>query len=143
MLTPVLEKLLILQDRDIRRRGVEAQLRAVPQEIALVEQKIAGEKAGIAKPSAPFVIGERSPRLVEVQHTGRVIRGLVFWVPTSGGLGLGISILSYNGEVRVGVATDSSLVPDPEGIVAGFEEELAFLEELAPSAPEPATAAAG
>jgi WS/DGAT/MGAT family acyltransferase len=70
---------------------------------------------------------------------GRVIRGLVFWVPTSGGLGLGISILSYNGEVRVGVATDSSLVPDPEGIVAGFEEELAFLEELAPS--EPAAAA--
>ena len=47
MLTPVLEKLLILQDRDIRRRGLEAQLRAVPQEIALVEQKIAGEKAAI------------------------------------------------------------------------------------------------
>ena len=43
MLTPVLEKLLILQDRDIRRRGLEAQLRGLPQEIALVEQKIAGD----------------------------------------------------------------------------------------------------
>lgn len=47
MLTPVLEKLLILQDRDIRRRSVEAQLRGVPQEISLVEQKIAREKGAI------------------------------------------------------------------------------------------------
>ncbi len=29
-------------------------------------EKIAGEKAGIAKPGAPFVIGERSPALVDV-----------------------------------------------------------------------------
>jgi dihydrofolate synthase/folylpolyglutamate synthase len=29
-------------------------------------EKIAGEKAGIAKPGAPFVIGERAPQLVEV-----------------------------------------------------------------------------
>ncbi|MBA3892430.1 MAG: bifunctional folylpolyglutamate synthase/dihydrofolate synthase [Gemmatimonadales bacterium] len=29
-------------------------------------EKIAGEKAGIAKPGAPFVIGEREPELVEV-----------------------------------------------------------------------------
>lgn len=47
MLSPVLEKLLILQDRDAKRLGIEAQLRAVPGEIALVEQKIATEKAAI------------------------------------------------------------------------------------------------
>jgi dihydrofolate synthase / folylpolyglutamate synthase len=29
-------------------------------------EKIAGEKAGIAKPDAPFVVGERSPQLVSV-----------------------------------------------------------------------------
>jgi dihydrofolate synthase/folylpolyglutamate synthase len=29
-------------------------------------EKIAGEKAGIAKPGAPFVVGERSPELVDV-----------------------------------------------------------------------------
>ena len=29
-------------------------------------EKIAGEKAGIAKPGAPFVIGERDPALVDV-----------------------------------------------------------------------------
>ena len=47
MLPPVLEKLLILQDRDTRRRSVDAQLKAVPADIALVEQKIAAEKAAI------------------------------------------------------------------------------------------------
>lgn len=47
MLTPVLEKLLILQDRDTRRLGLEGQLKAVPQEVAAVERKIAGEKAAI------------------------------------------------------------------------------------------------
>jgi predicted nucleic acid-binding Zn-ribbon protein len=45
MLTPLLEKLLILQDRDTRRLGLEAQLKAAPREIAAVEQKIAAEKA--------------------------------------------------------------------------------------------------
>ena len=47
MLTPVLETLLILQDRDTRRLGLEGQLKAVPREIAAVEQKIAAEKAAI------------------------------------------------------------------------------------------------
>ena len=47
MLAPVLEKLLILQDRDAKRLGLEAQLKAVPKDIAAVEQKIAAEKAAI------------------------------------------------------------------------------------------------
>ncbi|MEO7597799.1 MAG: hypothetical protein ABIV50_02625 [Opitutus sp.] len=47
MPTPVLEKLLILQDRDLKRRGLESQLKAIPQEVALVEHRIAGEKAAI------------------------------------------------------------------------------------------------
>ncbi|MCF7760906.1 MAG: hypothetical protein K9M98_10420 [Cephaloticoccus sp.] len=47
MLSPVLEKLLILQDRDAKRLGLEAQLQALPGEIALVEHKIASEKAAI------------------------------------------------------------------------------------------------
>lgn len=47
MLTPLLEKILVLQDRDTRRLGIEAQLKSVPKERALVEQKIASEKAAI------------------------------------------------------------------------------------------------
>ncbi|MGA3007078.1 MAG: C4-type zinc ribbon domain-containing protein [Opitutaceae bacterium] len=47
MLSPRLEKLLVLQDRDTRCAGLEAHLAAVPRDVALAEQKIAAEKAAI------------------------------------------------------------------------------------------------
>lgn len=47
MLNPLIQSLLILQDRDLKRLGLEAQLKAVPQDIARVEQRIAAEKAAI------------------------------------------------------------------------------------------------
>jgi len=56
---------------------------------------------------------------------------VMFWVPQSGRLGLGISILSYAGGVMLGVATDEGLVPDPERIVAEFEKELRAFRQKA------------
>ena len=63
------------------------------------------------------------------------IRDLFFWVPQSGRVGLGVSILSYNGTVRLGVGTDAGLVPDPQAIVAGFHEEFDELLRLARRSP--------
>jgi hypothetical protein len=62
---------------------------------------------------------------------GRKIADVMFWVPQSGRLGMGISILSYAGGVMLGVATDEGLVPDPDKIVAGFEREFAALKRRA------------
>lgn len=67
---------------------------------------------------------------------GREIDDLMFWVPQSGRLGLGVSILSYAGKVYLGVATDTRLVPDPEQIIDGFYEEFALLQEAAAPAIE-------
>jgi uncharacterized protein len=47
MMNPLIQSLLILQDRDLKRLGLEAHLKAVPEDIARVEQKIAAEKAAI------------------------------------------------------------------------------------------------
>ena len=47
MPSPAIESLLILQDRDAKRLGLEALLKAVPRDVALVEGKIAAEKASI------------------------------------------------------------------------------------------------
>ncbi|HEY9422344.1 MAG TPA: wax ester/triacylglycerol synthase family O-acyltransferase, partial [Thermoanaerobaculia bacterium] len=58
---------------------------------------------------------------------GHPIKEIFFWVPQSGRVGLGISIFSYDGHVRMGLASDAGLVPDPESIVRGFHEEY---EEL-------------
>lgn len=67
MLTPVLEKLLILQDRDVRKRSLEAQLRAVPQDIASVEQKIAREKAAIDAAKSELKELETKKKLLETE----------------------------------------------------------------------------
>ncbi len=47
----------------------------------------------------------------------------MFWVPQSGRLALGISMMSYNGNIYVGVASDAGLIPDPDSIINGFYME--------------------
>jgi diacylglycerol O-acyltransferase len=58
---------------------------------------------------------------------GREITGLMFWVPQSGRVALGVSMFSYAGMVRLGIACDARLVPDPELLIESFHAEL---EEL-------------
>ena len=72
------------------------------------------------------VVGPKEPRYL----AGALVEALLFWVPKTGGLALGVSIISYAGQVRVGVITDHSLVPDPEMIVAGFQTEYDTLFSL-------------
>jgi len=67
MLTPTQEKLLVLQDRDSKRLGCEAQLKAVPVEIAAVEKKIAGEKAAIDIARAEVMALETKKKLLETE----------------------------------------------------------------------------
>ena len=55
---------------------------------------------------------------------GRRIAALDFWVPQSGGIGIGMSILSYDGRIQFGVMSDAGLVPDPQRVVARFGEEF-------------------
>lgn len=55
---------------------------------------------------------------------GVPVDSLMFWVPQAGDIGLGISILSLNGRVLVGVAADANLVSDPNELVAAFEAEF-------------------
>lgn len=52
------------------------------------------------------------------------VREMMFWVPQTGSIGMGISILSYAQSVYFGLIADSKLVPDPEPIIARFAGEL-------------------
>lgn len=58
---------------------------------------------------------------------GSTIEESLFWVPQSGTVGLGVSILSYGGGVQFGVVSDSTLCPDPQAIIDQFEPEFAKL----------------
>jgi WS/DGAT/MGAT family acyltransferase len=60
----------------------------------------------------------------ELYLAGKAMRSIMVWVPQSARLGLGVSILSYAGQVRLGVATDVGLVPDPGTIVEEFQQEM-------------------
>lgn len=55
---------------------------------------------------------------------GRQIEQMYFWVPQSGSIGLGISILTYVDQVLFGVVADRNLLPEPHRIVDGFADEF-------------------
>jgi WS/DGAT/MGAT family acyltransferase len=55
---------------------------------------------------------------------GSEIKQVMFWVPQAGNIGMGVSILSFNGRVQFGLITDRALVPDPKAIVVRFEPEF-------------------
>ena len=52
---------------------------------------------------------------------GYRVRDIISWVPQSCDLGLGLSILSFDGNVQFAVTTDAALVPDPDEIVKRFQ----------------------
>lgn len=66
------------------------------------------------------VPGPRDP----IAFCGRTVEQVMFWVPQSGDIGLGVSILSYAGGVQFGLITDRKLCPDPEAIIERFAPEF-------------------
>jgi WS/DGAT/MGAT family acyltransferase len=63
----------------------------------------------------------------KLRFLGATLEQVMFWVPQSGDIGLGVSILSYGGKVQFGVMTDTARCPDPQQIIDHFEPEFARL----------------
>ena len=61
---------------------------------------------------------------------GVPLRGFTAWVPSTGPIGVGLSICSYAGELQIGVAVDEALVPDSEELLTALAEEVAIFREL-------------
>jgi diacylglycerol O-acyltransferase len=55
---------------------------------------------------------------------GARIQRMLFWVPQSGDIGLGVSILSYAGGVQFGLISDKRLCEEPQRIIDRFEPEF-------------------
>jgi hypothetical protein len=49
---------------------------------------------------------------------------MYFWVPQSGSMGVGVSLLSYAGKVFVGMIADRALIPEPGQVVGRFGPEF-------------------
>ncbi len=63
----------------------------------------------------------------KLKFCGATLDQTMFWVPQSGDVGLGVSILSYGGGVQFGVITDGKLCPDPQAIIDEFMPEFVKL----------------
>jgi diacylglycerol O-acyltransferase len=107
--------------------GVLSIMGMAPVEVEQLGLRFFGTKATAVLTNVP---GPRQPLYI----AGRKIDKLMFWVPQSGHMALGISILSYAGGVMLGVATDEGLVPDPERIVDAFKVEFEAMRKAARSA---------
>ncbi len=68
------------------------------------------------------VPGTKEPRYLG----GAQIREQMFWVPQTGGVGLGLSIISYAGQVQFGLIGDAKLFPEPEQIVRRCVEQVGY-----------------
>ena len=79
---------------------------ATPQQIEEQVVNLFGSKATLVLTNVP---GPQQPLYL----AGNRVTDAMFWVPQSGHLGVGISILSYDGHVALGVISDAGLVPDP------------------------------
>ena len=62
---------------------------------------------------------------------GCTLRDMMFWVPQTGSIGIGLSILSYRGQVHFGLISDARLIPDPDNVIRRFGAEFDKLLYLA------------
>ena len=66
----------------------------------------------------------------KLKFCGATLEQNLAWVPQSGTVGLGVSVLSYGGGVQFGIISDATLCPEPQKIIDRFEPEFAKLTLL-------------
>ena len=129
--------------REIRRRTAELKegyqamlafgalgvLGLVPRSVQKLVLDVLSSKTTAVMTNVP---GPREP----VFLAGSKVSRIMFWVPQSGNIGVGVSILSYAGSVQFGLITDTQLCAQPQRIVDAFApefEKLILLLSLLPA----------
>jgi WS/DGAT/MGAT family acyltransferase len=62
------------------------------------------------------------------------IESIIAWVPQTGRIGVGLSFISYNGQIVVGLNVDAGLMPDPEKFLMFFNEEYKSFQAIVSAA---------
>jgi len=92
-----------------------------PLQLERMAVDVLGAKASLITTNVP---GPREPRHI----AGVPLEHVLFWVPQSGAVALGVSLFSYAGRVMWGVNADAGLVPDPDALIEAFHRALQDLE---------------
>ncbi len=104
--------------------GLLAALGMAPPGVQRIALELFSRKATTVATNVP---GPQMPLYL----AGCTIKEMMFWVPQTGSIGLGISILSYQGKVHFGLIADAKLVPDPDAIIQRFRPEFEKLLYIA------------
>lgn len=103
--------------------GVLGAMGRAPEAVEHVLEGLFARKGSLVVTNVP------GPR-TRLRIAGAPLEDMMFWAPHSGGLALGVSILSYAGNLRVGVRSDAAVIRDPSALARHFELELDLLEAL-------------
>jgi WS/DGAT/MGAT family acyltransferase len=87
---------------------------------AAVERALIDRYAGMSSVIVTNVPGPRN----RITIAGTPLSGMLFWVPTSGPVGVGLSLISYAGQLIVGIMVDAQLIPDVEHLRELLDAEL-------------------
>ena len=104
--------------------GLLAALGIAPPAVQAMALELLSRKASAVATNVP---GPQQPLYL----AGCTVREMMFWVPQTGSIGVGISILSYNGRVHFGLIADAKLIPDPDAVIRRFAPEFEKLLYLA------------
>ncbi len=104
--------------------GLLAALGMAPSALQGVALELFSRKATAVATNVP---GPQQP----LYMAGCALREMMFWVPQTGSIGVGISILSYNGRVHFGLIADGKLIPDPDAVLSRLGAEFDKLLFLA------------
>jgi len=104
--------------------GLLAALGMAPAAVQELALELFSRKASAVATNVP---GPQQPLYL----AGCALREMMFWVPQTGSIGVGISILSYNGRVHFGLIADARLIPDPDAVIRRFGGEFDKLLYLA------------
>ena len=80
--------------------------------LGLFAKKATAVMTNVPGPAAPL------------KFCGATLRQTMFWVPASGNIGVGVSILSYGGGVQFSLITDKKLCPHPQEVIDRFQPEF-------------------
>ena len=92
----------------------------IPKKVEEVGAKFLGSKLMAVVSNVP------GPRKA-IYFAGTEVENIMFWLPQTVSLGVGMSIISYNNKVSFGVTTDAHLIHDPERIVEGFVRDIELM----------------
>lgn len=92
--------------------------------LGMAPRSVQGAALGLLASKATAVVthvpGPRQCR----QIAGARIAEVMFWVPQSGDVGLGVSIFSYAEQVRFGLISDAGILPQPAALMPHFNREF-------------------